>query len=120
MPHLTPPVSACCLLRYLGYQELETDPHNTYQHVWVEPTPHPVEPQVEEPLPMTSTKPIPDVIALSDVAGRLQKAFARKAEEEARAPLAAVEALHDDLVAGDQLLEARGFQRLATFRAILE
>lgn len=46
-----------------------------------------------------STKTTPDVVALPDIASRLQKAFARKAEEEARVPLAAVEVLQANLMA---------------------
>jgi len=100
MPYLTPPVSFCTMLRFIGYQELSSDPSGTYLHVWVNPTSRPVGPQVEEKMVVpVSTKTTPDVAALPDIASRLQKAFARKAEEEARVPLAAVEVLQTSLAA---------------------
>lgn len=121
MPYLTPPVSLCCLLRYIGYQERETDPSGSYLHVWVEPEPHPVAPPVEETLTMTlplsnpSYNPLanirPELPAPTDVAARLQKAFAKAAEEEARVPLAAVEALHDDLEAYSALVQKRAEEK---------
>lgn len=94
MPYLTPPVSFCTMLRYMGYRELPDDPQGSYLHVWATPTEHPVEPPVAKEVPMSKPEP---AAPLPDIASRLQQAFARKAEEEARVPLAAVETLLTDL-----------------------
>lgn len=122
MAYLTPPVSFCSMLRYIGYQETPEDRVGLYCHVWVDPA-CPADPPVKEtPMsgPASAAIPVPPAAlavpapaAPNDVIARLQQAFARKAEEEARVPLAAIESVQTDLSA-----YASSIRQLAEERAL--
>ena len=108
MPYLKPPVSYCVRFRFLAKMETDEDYELspwTLQHSWVGPLPtceKPVEkeePVMSKPVPAPAPVPVLPAAPPSDIATRLQQAFWKKAEEEARPSLAAVEAVHDDLAA---------------------
>ena len=92
---------------------------NSYLHLWVPPTKAPTK---EEPMAVVTISasttpevpPEPQIISTLSMS-RLQQALQRKAEEEAREPLAAIAKLQEDLVAFSEHVKQQASDRaLAT------